>query len=53
MAEGYSILNIERNAKADYYALENDGYEGVNSATSRTINELDSSLGGILRGVYL
>jgi hypothetical protein len=44
------IPNTERNVKAGYYVLENDGYEGVNSATDRAINVLDSSAGGIPRG---
>jgi hypothetical protein len=54
MAEGYSILNTERNAKPGYCALQNDGYEGVNNTMSRTINVLDSSTGGIPRwSIYM
>jgi hypothetical protein len=43
------------NAKVGYHALENDGYEGNNSATSKVINALDFSpreipMGSIYKG---
>jgi hypothetical protein len=50
IAEGYSIPNTERNVKARYCVLENDGYKGVNDETGRAINVLDSSPGGISKG---
>jgi hypothetical protein len=50
IAKGYSILDTKRNVKIGYCTLENDGYEGVNNATGRAINVLDSSPGGIPRG---
>jgi hypothetical protein len=50
IVEGYSFPNTERNARAGYYALENDGYEGVNIAVNRAINVLDSSPRGIPGG---
>jgi hypothetical protein len=53
IVEGYLILNTEINVKAGYYVLENDGYEGVNSVTSRVINVIDSSPGGNPQGAYL
>jgi hypothetical protein len=37
----------------DLRGLENSGYEGSNSATSRVTNTLDSSLGGIPRDLFI
>jgi hypothetical protein len=36
-----------------YCLLESDDYEDVNSVTSEVINVLDSSHGGISRGLYI
>jgi hypothetical protein len=57
IANGYSILNTERNVKVGYCALENDGCEGVNNTMSRAINVLGESLGclfiGAVRGLVI
>jgi hypothetical protein len=39
--------------KVGYCTLENDGYEGVNSVTSRAMNVLDSSPVANPHGAYL